>query len=75
MMMERNPAEHRFVYVGDNPAKDFRWPNALGWLTVQLDDPDGVNIHSQAIDVPADFHAARHIARVADLLPLLSPDR
>lgn len=75
MMMERNPAEQRFVYVGDNPAKDFRWPNALGWLTVQLDDPEGVNIHSQAIDVPADFRAARHIDRLADLLPLLSPAR
>jgi putative hydrolase of the HAD superfamily len=26
----------RFVYVGDNPAKDFVAPNARGWLTVQV---------------------------------------
>jgi putative hydrolase of the HAD superfamily len=29
----------RFVYVGDNLAKDFLAPNALGWLTVHIDRP------------------------------------
>lgn len=71
LIMERNPDEKEFVYVGDNPAKDFHWPNAMGWLTVQLDDPDGINIHSQAIDVPDDFRAARHITRLAELIPML----
>lgn len=67
LIMERNRAETTFTYVGDNPAKDFRWPNALGWHTVQLDDPTGANIHSQAIDVPPDFRAASHIPTLADL--------
>lgn len=52
IMMRRNPGESRFVYVGDNPEKDFLWPNRLGWLTVMLLDTDGRNIHPQRI--PAD---------------------
>jgi len=34
-------AAERFVYVGDNPAKDFRAPRALGWRTVRLRRPGG----------------------------------
>lgn len=37
---------HSFVYVGDNPKKDFIVPNHLGWQTVCLLN-DGRNIHSQ----------------------------
>lgn len=33
---------HECVYVGDNPAKDFAGPNALGWTTVQILRPDGI---------------------------------
>ena len=33
----------RFVYVGDNPAKDFVAPNALGWITVQIVRPGGIH--------------------------------
>jgi putative hydrolase of the HAD superfamily len=29
----------RFVYVGDNPSKDFLAPNQLGWTTVLIDRP------------------------------------
>lgn len=36
----------RFVYVGDNPSKDFITPNRLGWITIGLKD-DGRNIHKQ----------------------------
>ncbi|MCW4463450.1 HAD family hydrolase [Sphingomonas sp. BT-65] len=33
----------RFVYVADNPAKDFLAPRALGWATVQIDRPSAVH--------------------------------
>ncbi len=33
----------RFVYIGDNPAKDFVSPNALGWLSVWVDRPGGIH--------------------------------
>ncbi len=68
MIMMRNPAERRYVYVGDNSAKDFIWPNKLGWLTVQLDDADGVNIHPQSSDRPAAFLPERHIGSLSQLL-------
>ena len=35
-----------FVYVGDNPQKDFVAPNRLGWSTVMVMDR-GTNIHPQ----------------------------
>jgi putative hydrolase of the HAD superfamily len=35
-----------FVYVGDNPEKDFVVPNRMGWQTVMIKD-DGRNIHKQ----------------------------
>lgn len=68
MIMMRNPAERCYVYVGDNSAKDFIWPNKLGWLTVQLDDADGVNIHPQSSDRPAAFLPQRHIGSLSQLL-------
>lgn len=44
--MELHPACKNFIYVGDNPSKDFLAPNQLGWLTVGVKD-DGNNIHKQ----------------------------
>ena len=35
-----------YVYVGDNPQKDFYGPNQLGWMTICLKN-DGRNIHPQ----------------------------
>lgn len=36
----------RYLYVGDNPSKDFWAPNMLGWQTVGIRS-QGLNIHSQ----------------------------
>ncbi len=38
-----------FVYVGDNPAKDFLVPNARGWISVQVQKP--FRIHSRAMPI------------------------
>lgn len=35
------------VYVGDNPVKDFHYPNLMGWRTVMLRDDGDRNVHSQ----------------------------
>ena len=40
----------RYLYVGDNPAKDFVTPNARGWTSVQVLRPQ--RIHSRAKTVP-----------------------
>ena len=70
-LMERFPAESRFLYIGDNPAKDVHGPNHMGWTTVHL-RTDGSNIHPLS---PASFppaYRARHsIATFSELLPLL----
>lgn len=39
----------QYVYVGDNPQKDFKAPNELGWITIGLKG-EGSNIHSQDIN-------------------------
>ena len=53
------------VYVGDNPAKDFIAPNAMGWTTVQVVRPGGV--HDSAKTVAGG--AAHHVVGSLDELP------
>jgi putative hydrolase of the HAD superfamily len=36
-------ASERYVYIGDNPAKDFIAPKALGWTTVRVRRPGGLH--------------------------------
>ncbi len=36
---QRKGRSDHFVYIGDNPAKDFVAPNAMGWTTVLVDRP------------------------------------
>lgn len=50
LIMKRNPQETSFTYVGDNPEKDFYWPNKLGWKTVMLADTNHLNIHPQNLE-------------------------
>jgi putative hydrolase of the HAD superfamily len=56
----------RYVYVGDNPEKDFVAPNQLGWETVMLSARSN-NVHLQdRIFAPA-FTASRMIASFDEL--------
>ena len=57
-----------FLYVGDNPKKDFVAPNALGWETACLLS-DGGNVHAQDFSaVPAEFLPRRKINDLTELL-------
>lgn len=69
------PEARAFAYIGDNPAKDFATPDAMGWGTICLSDK-GHNIHPQQ---PADdkpWHPARitvnSLTEAASLL--INPD-
>jgi putative hydrolase of the HAD superfamily len=42
-------SDRPLVYVGDNPAKDFVAPNALGWTTVQVVRPGGIHDASRSV--------------------------
>jgi putative hydrolase of the HAD superfamily len=71
-VMQRHPEMGRFVYVGDNPAKDFITPNRLGWTTVCLRD-NGENIHLQKfneLDMP--YQPQHHIVSLTELPKLLT---
>lgn len=61
-VLERLPGPvEACCYVGDNPEKDFLWPNANGWMTVQIDRAD--KMYERTAPGPA--HEAR--ARVTSL--------
>lgn len=55
-----------YIYIGDNPMKDFIVPNRLGWKTVMLED-DGRNIHKQGA-VPVENLPQISITRIEELL-------
>lgn len=69
-MMKLNSDISSFIYVGDNPMKDFLWPNRLGWATIQLLD-DGRNVHSQQVSLPSDDYLPQYKIKSLDELPLL----
>ncbi|MBR5748683.1 MAG: HAD family hydrolase [Prevotella sp.] len=61
----------QYVYVGDNPAKDFLVPNRLGWMTVCLLD-HGQNIHSQDLRLAADYLPQRKIKVISELIGIIN---
>jgi putative hydrolase of the HAD superfamily len=61
----------RFVYVGDNPTKDFFAPNELGWTTIGLLD-DGRNIRKLTNDKSAsqmspNYQPRQWISKLSDI--------
>jgi putative hydrolase of the HAD superfamily len=61
---------HSFVYVGDNPKKDFVVPNRLGWQTVMLKD-NSRNIHKQEEAVPIENLPIVTISTINELLDFI----
>ena len=61
----------QYIYVGDNPAKDFLVPNRLGWLTVCLMD-HGQNIHPQDFSLAAEYLPQRTINEMTELIDILN---
>lgn len=55
-----------FIYVGDNTAKDFLYPNRRGWKTVCLLD-DGRNIHKQSFDLAPEYRPQTIIHSLEEL--------
>lgn len=53
VVMSRHP-EKQFIYVADNPTKDFVAPNMLGWGSIQIVRPEGFyqNIPNAADGAP-----------------------
>lgn len=68
--VHRYPNACGFVYVGDNPAKDFLYPNLMGWQTVCLLD-NGQNIHSQIDAASPDYDARIKIKDIKELIEII----
>lgn len=62
------PVGRHFLYVADNPAKDFIAPRALGWGTIQIDRQGAVHARMPA---EADHAAHAVIESLVELTPLL----
>lgn len=56
-----------YVYVGDNPEKDFITPNQRGWDTICLLD-NGRNIHKQNFDIEVICQPRHKIVNIGELL-------
>ena len=56
-----------FVYVADNPQKDFIAPNRLGWRTIQIIRPGGLYA---GVEVAPEYRAQRQISSLFELKSL-----
>ena len=69
-IMETYP-DCQYIYVGDNPAKDFLAPNKLGWMTVCLLD-NGQNIHPQDFSLAPEYLPQHKIKDITELIDILN---
>lgn len=70
-LMEQYPETKTFYYIGDNLAKDFYWPNKLGWITVCLRD-NGRNIHPQNLGDTTEYSPRHVIDRLSEITNLIT---
>jgi len=64
-VMEHLP-ESSVIFVGDNPLKDFAFPNQLGWVTAMRQN-DGSHIREQILPEDISFHPQRVISSFDEL--------
>jgi putative hydrolase of the HAD superfamily len=57
----------RFVYVADNPTKDFFAPHTLGWNTIRVRRPGGLHEHQECLAELARFEVP-NLESVPDLV-------
>ncbi len=67
IVMSKFSERNIFLYVGDNPAKDFVAPNQLGWRTLCLKN-DGRNIHGQDMSLPREYLPQRVITNIEEII-------
>ena len=59
----------QYIYIADNPEKDFLAPNKLGWQTIGVRDK-GKNIHFQIVEgLPNEYLPSFWIDSLSELLP------
>jgi putative hydrolase of the HAD superfamily len=68
-VVKAHPGARRFVYVGDNPKKDFIAPNRMGWRTVLVRDRRNVHPHEFSPGDAAPTCCVGCLGDVASVLP------
>lgn len=58
----------RFVYIGDNAAKDFVTPNARGWLSIQVRRESSIHDQTDVAEGGAPAHVITSLHELEDLL-------
>ena len=53
-MVMNNKLAENYIYIADNPKKDFITPNKLGWTSICLLDK-GQNVHKQNFNIPSEY--------------------
>lgn len=73
LMSRVNPSNDpvKYIYIGDNPRKDFLWPNKMGWLTVQLIDINSENI-KPPYEATGDYNPKLRINSLTELPEIIS---
>lgn len=72
LIMQRNLEVNEWIYVGDNPTKDFRHANSLGWKTIMLSDNCTDNIFNQSFDdLAVEYHPQCIVSSLKQILELL----
>lgn len=64
IMKEFGGDPSQYVYIADNPIKDFIAPKSLGWQTIQIERP--LNIYF-GTEVPAEHRAHRTVSSLREL--------
>lgn len=65
-MMQQLVAAH-YVYIADNPRKDFISAKQLGWKAIGLYDEGGHNIHPHPTEINGEFAPHHWISSLSDL--------
>jgi putative hydrolase of the HAD superfamily len=68
LIMSRHHPGSTFVYVGDNPTKDFIAPRALGWRTFHITRPTGTYV---GCEVRADRSADHQVMSLLQIPAIL----
>jgi putative hydrolase of the HAD superfamily len=67
--MDKYP-QSEFVYIADNPCKDFVTPNKLGWMTIGLLN-DSRNIHAQNLDIEKEYLSKVWVKSLNEIIKII----
>jgi putative hydrolase of the HAD superfamily len=68
MQMRFGSADCHYIYVADNPMKDFIAPLALGWNAVRVRRPDGLHFSAEPLKGQGAHFEVANLCELVDLI-------